>query len=61
MSDMEILRQLRWNLMSSSHGLQVKILANSPLCFRLKGTPETHLDCSPFGFQANMRAFAAKS
>jgi hypothetical protein len=26
--------------MSISHGLQVKILANSPLCFRLKGTRE---------------------
>jgi hypothetical protein len=36
-----ILRKLRWKLMSSSHGLQVKILANSPLCFRLKGSPAT--------------------
>ena len=55
-----LFRRLRWNLLSRSHGLQVTILPNSPLCFRLKGTRE-HLDCSPFGFQANMRAFAAKS
>jgi len=60
MSATGIFRRLRWNLMSSSHGLQVKILANSPLCFRLNCTRE-HVDCSAFGIQANMRAFAAKS